>query len=53
MVLGVQWLSTLGFILWNFEDLTMEFSIEGRRQFLRGRRTEVGWSTRNDKKVML
>ena len=31
MVLGVQWLATLGSIMWNFEELTMEFSYKGER----------------------
>jgi len=30
MILGVQWLSTLGPILWNFDKLEMQFSYEGR-----------------------
>ncbi|GJW51736.1 retrotransposon-related protein [Tanacetum coccineum] len=36
MVLGVQWLATLGDILWNFEKLTMEYKYKGRRVVLRG-----------------
>jgi len=44
MVLEVQWLSTLGSILWNFEDLTMEFFIKGRRHKLRGiKKSKVKW----------
>jgi len=44
MVLGVQWLSTLGSILWNFEDLTMEFFFKGRRHKLRdAKKSEVEW----------
>ena len=31
MVLGVQWLASLGPILWNFEKLRMEFKKEGKR----------------------
>lgn len=27
MTVGIQWLVTLGFIIWNFRDLTMEFTI--------------------------
>lgn len=27
MVLGIQWLLSLGSILWNFRDLTMEFTL--------------------------
>jgi len=45
MILGVQWLSTLGSIPWNFENLTMEFSYKGRRHLLQGQsREEVKWA---------
>jgi hypothetical protein len=43
MVLGVAFLRTLGPILWDFDDLCMAFSREGRRVFWRG----IG-STRHD-----
>jgi len=33
LVLGVQWLSTLGTIKWNFKQLKMEFK-QGDRQFI-------------------
>lgn len=36
MVLGVQWLQTLGPILWDFKTLSMEFTYKGRRHVLRG-----------------
>nr|KYP45064.1 TMV resistance protein N [Cajanus cajan] len=36
MVLGIEWLITLGDITWNFEKLTMEFMVNGRRLVLRG-----------------
>jgi len=36
MVRGVQWLSTLGPILWDFEELKMEFIYKGKRVVLRG-----------------
>ncbi|GKB06132.1 reverse transcriptase [Tanacetum coccineum] len=36
MVLGVQWLATLGDIVWNFEKLTMEYKYKGKRVVLRG-----------------
>nr|DAD28974.1 TPA_asm: hypothetical protein HUJ06_030442 [Nelumbo nucifera] len=36
VVLGIQWLSTLGPILWDFQQLMMEFKVEGRRHGLRG-----------------
>jgi len=38
MVLGIQWLSQLGTIQWNFKTLHMEFSWPGKRHVLRGLR---------------
>ena len=43
MILGVTFLRTLGPILWDFDDLCMAFTREGRRVFWRG----IG-STRHD-----
>jgi len=44
MVLGVQWLSTLGPILWNFENPTMEFYLEGKKHLMQEiKGTEVSW----------
>ena len=36
VILGTQWLSTLGVISWNFRLLTMEFMHLGKRVFLKG-----------------
>ncbi|CAL9238184.1 unnamed protein product, partial [Arabidopsis halleri] len=36
LVLGVQWLITLGPILWDFLKLTMEFNLKGVKHMLRG-----------------
>ena len=36
VILGTQWLSTLGVISWNFSLLTMEFLHLGKRVFLKG-----------------
>lgn len=36
MVLGIQWLVTLGPILWDFSQLQMEFSHAGKKVMLRG-----------------
>ncbi|XP_042017791.1 uncharacterized protein LOC121765658 [Salvia splendens] len=36
MVLGVQWLETLGVIHWDFKHLTMDFTLDGKRYVLRG-----------------
>ncbi|GKB86719.1 putative mitochondrial protein [Tanacetum coccineum] len=44
MVLGVQWLSTLGTIQWNFKDLVMKFQYEGQKVVLRGtHKSELAW----------
>jgi len=45
MILGVQWLATLGSILWDFKKLTMEFMYKGRRHLLQGfKRGELLWA---------
>ncbi|KAE9621561.1 putative nucleotidyltransferase, Ribonuclease H [Lupinus albus] len=36
VVLGIEWLVTLGDITWNFGKLTMNFKVQGRRHVLRG-----------------
>ncbi|KAJ0565852.1 putative aspartic peptidase domain superfamily [Helianthus annuus] len=36
MVLGIQWLSPLGDIVWNFNQLTMEFMVNGEKKVLKG-----------------
>ena len=36
LVLGIQWLSTLGVIKWDFKQLRMEFTYKGRLMVLRG-----------------
>jgi len=36
MVMGIQWLSTLGTIKWTFRHLTMEFKFQGQNHVLRG-----------------
>ena len=44
MILGVQWLSTLGPILWNFDKLEMQFSYQGRTVVLTAApQTAVQW----------
>ena len=44
MVLGIQWLATLGKMLCDFGNLTMEFMYNGRRLVLRGtKNTVVQW----------
>jgi len=51
----VQWLSTFGSILWNFEELKMEFSYKGKRVVLRGtQKSDVEWMEgKGVKKVVL
>lgn len=39
LVLGVEWLVSLGDIVWNFNKLQMEFYVKGRRHVLRGAST--------------
>lgn len=36
LVLGIQWFSALGPILWDFKNLTMEFQKDGKKIKLRG-----------------
>lgn len=36
LVLGIQWFSALGPVLWDFKNLTMEFQNEGKKIKLRG-----------------
>lgn len=38
MVFGIHWLKTLGSILWNSSDLTIQFKI-GQKEVRRGRST--------------
>ncbi|XP_042059320.1 uncharacterized protein LOC121803777 [Salvia splendens] len=41
MVLGIQWLETLGVIQWDFKNLTMDFTLNGRRHLVRGGHNEL------------
>ena len=36
VVLGVQWLQSLGIIAFNFQELFMKFSVEGKEVEIRG-----------------
>ena len=36
IMLGIEWLITLGDITWNFTKLSMEFMVQGKRHVLRG-----------------
>lgn len=48
MVLGIQWLATLGNIQWNFQNLTMAFKCDGSSRVLQGiSQSPVKWI--NDK----
>lgn len=40
MVLGIQWLATLGPVKWDFKNLSMEFHLNGRRHVLRGGKSD-------------
>ncbi|XP_058754567.1 uncharacterized protein LOC131627728 [Vicia villosa] len=39
LILGIQWLKSLGPLLWDFDKLQMEFSTNGRKFVLRGAKT--------------
>jgi len=41
LVLGVDWLVSLGDIVWNFNKLKMEFYVKGRKHVLRGASTRL------------
>jgi len=44
MILGVQWLSTLGPILWDFEKLIIEFNHQGKQVVIKGNQpTTIQW----------
>jgi hypothetical protein len=63
VVLGIQWLRILGPILWNFDDLTMEFQWGTKRCRLKGLQQGLGlgmknvnsfrWLKRGNKSVLL
>lgn len=40
MVLGIQWLATLGPVKWDFQNLSMDFILNGRRHVLKGGKKE-------------
>jgi len=53
MVLGVQWLSTLGTVKWKLKRLKMEFVYKGRTHVLRGMKKGISLVDRgNLSKVM-
>ncbi|GJU96765.1 hypothetical protein Tco_1321521 [Tanacetum coccineum] len=48
MVLGIQWLATLGNIITNFKELRMEFKYNGKRVLLRGTpKGDIQWMQGN------
>ena len=51
MVLGIQWLETLGEIKWDFKQLRMEFEIEGKKHVLRGGSSQVELKTVDGKQL--
>ena len=42
VVLGVQWLQSLGTIAFNFQEIFMKFSVEGKEVELKGYYRETG-----------
>jgi len=37
VVMGIEWLMTLGDVLWDFSKLTMKFTLNGKRVIIRGK----------------
>ncbi|KAF7117136.1 hypothetical protein RHSIM_RhsimUnG0001700 [Rhododendron simsii] len=50
MVLGIQWLSTLGPILWDFRNLSMQFHLQGKPVDLKGE-TQLNVEQVNSKQI--
>ncbi|XP_030949790.1 uncharacterized protein LOC115973672 [Quercus lobata] len=53
VVLGTQWLSTLGEISWDFQLLTMKFMYLGKRVFLQGLQTAPSTISKAAEKCLL
>ena len=51
MVLGVQWLETLGEIKWDFKQLRMEFLVQGQRHIPKGNPPTTKLKTINGKEL--
>ncbi|KAK8918580.1 hypothetical protein KSP39_PZI021790 [Platanthera zijinensis] len=49
VVLGVQWLITLGVVHWDFKNLQMEFISQGRKISLRGSQSTTGTWTKQQR----